>query len=64
MRNAKRGVLGQSKVLAVPSTSFPPHTHVNYTQEILRITGNLTEYLQKVKGFKIFENKWGEWNLF
>jgi hypothetical protein len=34
--------------------SFPPRTHIHGTQEILRITGNLYEYFQKLTGiFKI-----------
>ena len=28
--------------------SFPPYTHVHWTQDILRITGNLDEYFQEV----------------
>ena len=31
--------------------SFPPHTHIHCTQEILRIAGNLDQYFTKVAGF-------------
>ena len=37
------------QVLSRPS--FPPCTRIHCTQEILRLTGNLGEYFQKVTAF-------------
>ena len=49
--NYNRVIFSKTITMPLIRPSFPPRTQVHCTQKILRITGNLGEYIQKVTGF-------------